>query len=134
MLKDSSIRELEEYKDKVSELGAEFSSKEDVQGATFAYVLYMMTEHVLVDAIDNLQVCTHACFCEILTNNMLCKDTLVRQQSATCASCSSCCQAFHAPEDLLLRTCNSVLSCIADEGTCGVGSVQGSFPQNVQHA
>ena len=56
MLKDCTIREIEEYKDKVSELGAGFSEKNDLQGATFAYVLYSMAEHVQVKAVDNLQV------------------------------------------------------------------------------
>ena len=56
MLKDSSTRELEEYKDRVSNLGASFSEKQDMQGATFAYALYKMTEHVQVEEIENLQV------------------------------------------------------------------------------
>ena len=56
MLKDSSTRELEEYKDKVSNVGANFSKEEDMQGATFAYVLYKMTEHVQVEELHNLQV------------------------------------------------------------------------------
>ena len=56
MLKDSSTRELEEYKDRVSAVGAAFSEDKDMQGATFAYVLYKMTEHVQVAQIDNLQV------------------------------------------------------------------------------
>lgn len=56
MLKDSSTRELEEYKDKVSAVGANFSKEEDMQGATFAYVLYKMTEHVQVEELHNLQV------------------------------------------------------------------------------
>lgn len=56
MLKDSSTRELEEYKDKVSAVGANFSKAEDMQGATFAYVLYKMTEHIQVEELHNLQV------------------------------------------------------------------------------
>lgn len=56
MLKDSSTRELEEYKDKVSNVGANFSKEEDMQGATFAYVLYKMTEHIQVEEIHKLQV------------------------------------------------------------------------------
>lgn len=56
MLKDSSTRELEEYKDKVSAVGAAFSKDNDMQGATFAYVLYKMAEHVQVEQIHNLQV------------------------------------------------------------------------------
>lgn len=56
MLKDSSTRELEEYKDKVSAVGANFSKEEDMQGATFAYVLYKMTEHIQVEELHNLQV------------------------------------------------------------------------------
>ncbi|KAL0033065.1 hypothetical protein WJX79_000796 [Trebouxia sp. C0005] len=55
MLKDSSTRELEEYKDKVSAVGAAFSKDNDMQGATFAYVLYKMAEHVQVEQIHNLQ-------------------------------------------------------------------------------
>lgn len=55
MLKDSSTRELEEYKDKVSAVGANFSKEEDMQGATFAYVLYKMTEHIQVEELHNLQ-------------------------------------------------------------------------------
>lgn len=61
MLKDSSTRELEEYKDKVSAVGANFSKEEDMQGATFAYVLYKMTEHVQVEEFHNLQVTIMIC-------------------------------------------------------------------------
>ena len=56
MLKDCTTSELEEYKDKVSAVGAAFSKDTDMQGATFAYVLYKMTEHVQVEQIHNLQV------------------------------------------------------------------------------
>lgn len=56
MLKDSSARQLEEYKDKVSAVGAAFSEDKDMQGATFAYVLYKMAEHVQVEQINNLEV------------------------------------------------------------------------------
>lgn len=59
MLKDSSARQLEEYKDKVSAVGAAFSEDKDMQGATFAYVLYKMTEHVQVEQINNLEVTNH---------------------------------------------------------------------------
>lgn len=64
MLKDCSIREIEEYKDKVSGLGASFSEQDDLQGATFAYVLYSMAEHKHVKALDNLQVtCCNSSSC-----------------------------------------------------------------------
>ena len=65
MLKNSSTRELEEYKDKVSKLGASFGEKQDMQGATFAYALYKMTEHVQVEEIENLQAssCQHFMSC-----------------------------------------------------------------------
>ena len=56
MLKDSSTRELEEYKDKVSAVGAAFSKDNDMQGATFADVQYKMAEHEQVEQIHNLQV------------------------------------------------------------------------------
>ena len=56
MLKDSSARELEEHKDKVSGVGANFSKEQDMQGATFAYVLYKMTEHTQVEELHNLEV------------------------------------------------------------------------------
>lgn len=59
MLKDSSTRELEEYKDKVSSVGANFSKDQDMQGATFAYVLYKMAEHKQVEELHNLQVGKH---------------------------------------------------------------------------
>ncbi|KAL3148344.1 hypothetical protein ABBQ38_013801 [Trebouxia sp. C0009 RCD-2024] len=55
MLKDSSARQLEEYKDKVSAVGANFSKEQDMQGATFAYVLYKMTEHTQVEELHNLE-------------------------------------------------------------------------------
>lgn len=56
MLRDSSTRELEEYRHKVSSVGANFSEEQDMQGATFAYVLYKMTEHTQVEELHNLQV------------------------------------------------------------------------------
>ena len=70
MLKDCSIREIEEYKDKVSELGASFSEQNDLQGATFAYVLYSMAEHKHVKALDNLQV-TYCKTCSCLATTLL---------------------------------------------------------------
>lgn len=63
MLKDSSARELEEYKDKVSGVGANFSKEQDMQGATFAYVLYKMTEHTQVEELHNLEVTIMCILC-----------------------------------------------------------------------
>ena len=70
MLRDSSTRELEEYKDKVSSVGANFSKEEDMQGATFAYVLYKMTEHIQVEEIHKLQVANRLLADQVPTRNL----------------------------------------------------------------
>ncbi len=84
MLKDSSTRELEEYKDKVSAVGAAFSEDKDMQGATFAYVLYKMTEHVQVDQIHNLQVSRTPTLMSVCLT-ILYYDLSARKPAQTCA-------------------------------------------------
>ena len=56
MLKGSTLEDIMDYQMKVSKLGASFSDQQDLQGATFAYTLYKMTQHVVVKEMDNLQV------------------------------------------------------------------------------
>ncbi|KAK9818125.1 hypothetical protein WJX72_007482 [[Myrmecia] bisecta] len=43
------------FRDELSQVGQYFSSTNNMRGATFIYVLYKMTEHVLVKEIINLE-------------------------------------------------------------------------------
>ena len=54
MLRGETNR-LYEYRDELSSFGQFFSERNNVAGATFIYVVYKMTEHILPEQIVNLE-------------------------------------------------------------------------------
>lgn len=54
MLKGESNR-LYEYREELSAFGQYFSERNNVAGATFIYVVYKMTEHILPEQMVNLE-------------------------------------------------------------------------------
>lgn len=65
MLKDPRPVEMEDYRSEISELGAYFSNKGNMEGATFIYVLYQMTQHILVKQTETLGGIYKAAFLKI---------------------------------------------------------------------
>lgn len=54
MLREETGRLLD-YRDELSRFGQYFSERNNVAGATFIYVLYKMTEHILPKQMVNLE-------------------------------------------------------------------------------
>ena len=54
MLRGETNR-LYEYRDELSSFGQYFSERKNVAGATFIYVVYKMTEHILPEQMVNLE-------------------------------------------------------------------------------